>query len=128
MIYFWSTHTDIAKRQTVDTVLDDYLKTKDGDIDKLLSVDVTKKVKLDVETALEGARELPGMARLNYQENTGFTKAWLDLWNAVINILRFQLREKQDIGEVNKALSEFIIGTKKHVDGRQNPRRGLYTK
>ena len=101
MIYFWSAHTDIAKRQTVDTVLDDYLKTKDGDIDKLLSV--TKKGKFlniddDVETALKGAWELHGMARLNYQENTGFTKAWLDLWNAVINILCFQEREKQDIG------------------------------
>ena len=58
MIYFWSTHADSAKRQTVDTVLDDYLKTKDADIAKLLSV--TKKGKFlnidgDIETALKGA-------------------------------------------------------------------------
>jgi hypothetical protein len=89
---------------------------------KLLSV--TKKGKFlniddDVETALKGAWELPGMARLNYQETSSFTKAWLDLWNAVINILCFQEREKQDIGEVNKALSDFLIDSKDHVDCRQ---------
>ena len=56
------------------------------------------------------------MARLNYQENSFFTKAWFDLWNAVINISCFQEREKQDIGEVNKALSDFIIDSKDHMD------------
>ena len=98
MIYYWSTHADSAKRQTVGTVLDGYLKTKDADVAKLLSV--TKKGKFlnideNIETALKGAWELPGMARLSYQENSSFTKAWLDLWNAVINILCFQEREKQ---------------------------------
>ena len=122
MIYFCSTHTDSAKRQTVDTVLDDYLKTQDTDIEKLLTV--TKKGKFlniedDVETALKGAWDLPGMKRLNYQENKDFTAAWLDLWSAVINILCFQEREKQDIGEVNKALNDFIIDTKDHADCRQ---------
>ena len=90
MIYFWSTHTDSAKRQTVDTLLDGYLKTKDGEVEMLLSVSKKGKflnIEDDVETALKGAWELPGMARLNYQENKGFTTAWLDLWSAVINIL-----------------------------------------
>ena len=32
MIYFWSMHADSAKCQTVNTVLDDYLKTKDADV------------------------------------------------------------------------------------------------
>ena len=89
MIYYWSTHTDSAKRQTAGTVLDDYLKTKDADVSncKLLSVTIAKKGKFlnidgDVETALKGSWELPGMARLNYQENSSFTKAWLDLWKA----------------------------------------------
>ena len=56
------------------------------------------------------------MARLNYQESTDFTHAWLDLWNATINILCFQEREKQDIGELNKALAEFTIDSKDHED------------
>ena len=122
MIYHWSTHTDSAKRATVDTVIDDYLKTPDDQIQKLLAM--TKRGKFlniddDLEVALKGSWELPGMARLNYQENAHFTKAWLDLWTAVINILCFQEREKQDIGEVNRALSDFIIDSKDHVDCRQ---------
>ena len=84
-----------------------------------------KFLNIDVETALKGPWELPGMARHNYQENPSFTEAWLDLWNAVINILCFQEREKQDIGEINKARSDFIIDSKGHVDCRQ---RNLYTK
>ena len=123
MIYQWSTHPDSAKRATVDTVIDDYLKTPDDQIQKLLAM--TKRGKFlniddDLEVALKGSWELPGMARLNYQENAQFTKAWLDLWTAVINILCFQEREKQDIGEVNRALSDFIIDSKDHVDCRQN--------
>ena len=46
-------------------------------------------------------------------------KVWLDLWNAVINIPCFQECKKQDIGEVNKALSDFTIDSKDHVDCRQ---------
>ena len=37
MIYYWSTHADSAKRQTVDTVIDDYLKTSDENMHKLLA-------------------------------------------------------------------------------------------
>ena len=36
-----------------------------------------------------------------------------------LNILCFQEREKQDIGEVNRALNDFIIDSKDHVDCRQ---------
>ena len=123
MVYYWSTHADSAKRQTVDTVIDDYLKTKDADVHKLLAS--TKKGKLlniddDIKLVLQGAWELPGMARLNYQKNVAFTKGWLDLWNAVINILCFQEREKQAAGEVNRALNEFIIDSKDHTDCCQN--------
>ena len=119
MIYQWATHTDSAKRETVDSVIDDYLKTSDADVKKLLSM--TKRGKFlniddDIEVALKGSWELPGMARLNYQENSGFTHAWLDLWNATINMLCFQEREKQDIGEVNRALAEFTIDSKDHID------------
>ena len=86
MIYHWSTHADSEKRDIVDTVIDDYLKTHASDNEKLLAV--TKKGKFlniddDVEIALQGAWELPGMARLNYQENGKFTFAWLDLWTDV---------------------------------------------
>ena len=119
MIYHWSTHTDSAKRATIDTVIDDYLKTPDDQVNRLLAM--TKRGKFlniddDIEVALKGSWELPGIARLNYQENGNFTKAWLDLWNAVINILCFQEREKQDIREVNGALNDFIIDSKDHVD------------
>ena len=72
MIFHWSTHADSEKRDIADTVIDDYLKTHDSDIEKLLAV--TKKktflnVDDDVEIALHGAWELPGMPRLNYREN-----------------------------------------------------------
>ena len=122
MIFHWGTHADSAKRETIDSVIDDYLKTPDDQVNKLLAM--TKRGKFlniddDIEVALKGARELPGMARLNYQENGNFTKAWLDLWNAGINILCFQERETQDIGEVNRALSDFIIDSKDHADCRQ---------
>ena len=43
MIFHWSTDADSDKRDIVDTVIDDYLKTKDSDIEKLLAV--TKKGK-----------------------------------------------------------------------------------
>ena len=76
----------------------------------------------DVEVALKRAWELPGMTRVNCQENGNFTFEWLDLWNAIINILCFQEREKQDIGEVNRALSDFIIDSKDHADCRQRKR------
>ena len=82
MIYYWSTHADSAKRQTIDSVIEDYLKTSDDSIQKLLAS--TKKGKFlniddDIELALKGALERPGMARLNYQENGDFANAWLDL-------------------------------------------------
>ena len=72
MIFHWSTHADSEKCDIVDTVTDDYLKTADIEIEKLLAV--TKKGKFlniddDVEIALQGAWELPGMLRLNYREN-----------------------------------------------------------
>ena len=38
MIYHWSTHADSEKRDLVDTVIDDYLKTQDEDIEKLLAI------------------------------------------------------------------------------------------
>ena len=59
-------------------------------------------------TSWDGATQLLG-------ERVIQEKGWLDLWNAVINILCFQEREKQDIGEVNKALNEFIIDSKDHT-------------
>ena len=122
MIYHWSTHADSEKRDLVDTVIDDYLKTQDEDIEKLLAI--TKKGKFlniddDVEIALQGAWELPGMARLNYQENDNFTFAWLDLWTAVMHMLCFKEKERADIGEINRALSEFIIDSPDHADCRQ---------
>ena len=106
MIYCWSTHGDSTKRGIDDTVIVDYLKTKDTDITKQLAL--TKKGKFlniddDVEMALQGAWELPGMARLNCmrEENVKltFVFAWLDLWNAVISMLCFKdsEKEKQDI-------------------------------
>ena len=131
MIYHGGTHADSAKRETIDTAIDDYLKTPDDQVHKLLAM--TKRGKFlniddDIKVALKGAWELPGMTRLNYQENGRFTKAWLDLWNAVINILCFQEREKQDIGEVNRALNDFIIDSKDHVDCRQkNPVHEVHT-
>ena len=102
MIYHWSTHGDSEKRDIIDTVIDDCLKTQDTDIKKLLAV--TKKGKFlniddDVEIALQGAWELPEMARLNYQENGKFTFAWLDLWTAVVHILCFKEKERADIGD-----------------------------
>ena len=106
MIYHWGTHADSSKRETTDTAIGDYLKTPDDQVEKLLAITMAKRGKFlniddDIETALKGAWELPGMARLNHQENAGFTRAGLDLWNAaaVITILCFQEREKQDIGE-----------------------------
>ena len=63
MIFHWSTHADSEKCDIVDTVTDDYLKTADIEIEKLLAV--TKKGKFlniddDVEIALQGAWELMG--------------------------------------------------------------------
>ena len=86
MIYHWGARTDSAKCETIDTVVDDYLKTRDDQVHKLLAM--TKRGNFlnidDIEIALKRGGELPGMARLNYQENCSFTKAWLDLWNDVI--------------------------------------------
>ena len=92
MIYHWGTHTDSAKRETIDTAIDKYLKTPADRVHKLLAT--TKRGKFlniddDIEVAPKGAWELPSVARLNYQEKGSFTKAWLYLWNAVINILCF---------------------------------------
>ena len=55
MFFHWSTHADSEKRDIVDTVIDDCLKTEYSEIDKLLAV--TKKGKFlninnDVEIAL----------------------------------------------------------------------------
>ena len=56
---------------------------------------------------------------LNYQESGSFTKDWLGLWNAVINILCLQESETQDIREVNEALNDLIIDSTEHPDCRQ---------
>ena len=69
----------------------------DSDIDKLIAV--TKKGKFlniddDVEIALQGAWELPGMLRLNYHENGKSTFAWLDLWTDVVHILCVNEKER----------------------------------
>ena len=122
MIYHWGMHKDSAKCEPIDSVIDNYLKTPDNQVKKLLAMTKCGKflnIDDDVEVALKGAWELPGMVRLTYQENGNFTLAWLDLWNAAINILCFQEREKQDIREVNRALNKFIIDSKDHADCRQ---------
>ena len=59
------------------------------------------------------------MTRLNYQENGKFTFAWLDLRTAVFHILCFKEKERADIGEINRALNEFIIDSPEHADCRQ---------
>ena len=104
------------------TAIGDYLKTNDTAIAKLLAL--TKKGKYlniddNIEIALQGAWELPGMARLKCKENGKFAFAWLDLWNAVINMLCFKEREKQDIGGVNRTLNDFLIDSHEHEDCRQ---------
>ena len=38
MIYHWGTDADSAKRETIDTVIDDYLKTPDDQVHKLLAM------------------------------------------------------------------------------------------
>ena len=78
MICHWGTHADSAKCETIDTVIDDYMKTPNDQVHKLLAM--TKPGKFlniddDIKVALKGAWELPGMPRLNCQENGSFTKA-----------------------------------------------------
>ena len=133
MLYCWSTHADSAKRDIVHTVIDDYLKTKDKDGHKLLAL--TKKgthlnIDDDIEIALQEAWELPGMARLNCKDNGKFTFAciWLDLWirNSIINMLCFKEREKQEMGEVNRTLNDFLIDSVRRLQTEETSTRNSH--
>ena len=104
-IFYWATHEDSNKQEIIDNAIDDYLRTPDADIDSLLSASLSGRyLNIDDDlSAMEGAWNMPGMRRLNFQEHAKFTKAWLDLWTVCINLLCFKEQDKSDIGEVQRA-------------------------
>ena len=120
-IFYWATHDDSKKQDIIDNAIDDYLRTPDTKIDALLSAS-EKGTYLNIDDdldALDGAWKLPGMRRLNYQENQKFTQAWLDLWTVCINLLCFKEADKADVGEINRALSGYLIEDRAHPDAIQ---------
>ena len=121
-IFYWATHEDSKKQEIIDNAIDDYLRTPDADIDSLLSASLSGRyLSIDDDLgAMEGAWNMPGMRRLNFQEHAKFTKAWLDLWTVCINLLCFKEQDKSDIGEVQRALNDYAIESATHPDAMQD--------
>ena len=121
-IFYWATHEDSKKQEIIDNAIDDYLRTSDADIDSLLSASLSGRyLNIDDDLgAMEGAWNMPGMRRLNFQEHAKFTKAWLDLWTVCINLLCFKEQDKSDIGEVQRALNDYAIESATHPDAIQD--------
>ena len=120
-IYYWAVHDDSKKQDIIDNAIDDYLRTPDSQIDSLLrSSEKGTYLNIDDDLdALEGAWKLPGMRRLNYQENAKFTQAWLDLWTVCINLLCYKEADKTDVGEIHRALTSYLIESRDHPDAIQ---------
>ena len=122
--FLWATHDDSKKQEIVDIAIDDYLRTPDNKTDSLLDASAPGRyMNIDDDlSALEGPWQLriPGMRRLNYLENAGFTFAWLDLWTVCVTLLCFKEQDKSGIGEINKAPTDFKIDNATHPDALQS--------
>ena len=119
MIYWWACHADSEKKDLIDNVIDEYLRTPDDQTEQLINASEKGQFLTVDDSDYSGVMHLPGMKRLNYLENDRFTRAWLDMWTVCVNLLTHREKSKQDIGDLNRALDEFVIDAREHPDCRQ---------
>ena len=82
MIYFWATNAESGKQEIIDSAIDDYLRTANRSIPDLIEKSKQGEypnVEDDIRGLSSSVNDLPGFKRLNYNHNSKFTLAWLDL-------------------------------------------------